>query len=49
MSYDEYLADKQIKVQREEMYLVTSDKWLVTSNEWLANSESEQKLVNSEQ
>jgi ATPase subunit of ABC transporter with duplicated ATPase domains len=26
MSYDEYLADKQIKVQREEMYLVTSDK-----------------------
>jgi ATPase subunit of ABC transporter with duplicated ATPase domains len=26
MSYDEYLADKQIKVQREEMYLVASDK-----------------------
>ena len=26
MSYDEYLADKQIKAQREEMYLVTSDK-----------------------
>ena len=25
MSYDEYLADKQIKVQREEMYLVTND------------------------
>lgn len=24
MSYDEYLADKQIKAQREEMYLVTS-------------------------
>jgi len=25
MSYDEYLADKQIKVQREEMYLVAND------------------------
>ena len=25
MSYDEYLADKQIKAQREEMYLVTND------------------------
>ena len=25
MSYDEYLADKQIKTQREEMYLVTND------------------------
>ena len=25
MSYDEYLADKQIKAQREEMYLVAND------------------------